>query len=267
MNKKYICAIFLCLAVLSIGPASAIYGAKVPSGGATSPAVGAPLSAFSPIGIGPQSAFRVAYWDIGTTAGLYDAADVAYLQFGGPAVGPGKIVKENDIRLTPWAGGPGYAAGSAVAAGDLDIGMHLMPFPPLPAGVTAGFFYLEVDGAPGYSLGDPVYVKTQSTTPMLNGLGTNDIRITGWGPFAAGSLVVITNPDAGKALTPFKAFGAPALGIGTTAPAVPIGQLAFYNANGNVNGAGLPIYDGGDLVYFDVAPLGVVSPNDIELFL
>ena len=180
-----------------------------------------------------------------------------------------KIVRENNIRLTGW--GP-YPVGSYVHQGDSDIGQHLMPAPPaIPALGACGFYYLNVVGGPGYDLGDPVYLKTQANIPPTT-LTTNDIRITGYDNYPAGSRVSLGDSDAGKQITPFK-IGFPGNGNGgpvvaTFAPT--IGQLAFFNANGNtifVPGLGpQPIYDNGDQVYLDVPPLGVVSPNDIRLF-
>jgi hypothetical protein len=275
MNKMFICVIFLCLAVLAIGPAGAVYGAKVvpPFGGALP--IGTPLVPFNPA-LG-QNAFRISYWDQNGPG--YDASDAVYLQFEGPALGALKTVKIGDIRLTGNDPYLIYAPGSIVAAADLDIGMHLQPLPALPAGVAAGFYFLDLDGVTGYGLNDPVYLKTQSAGV---GLGNNDIRITGFplpvpGPGTGpGTITTVLAADALIPLTPFKGWGAggiPALGLGftTAAPALPIAQLAFYNANGNVDGAGNPIYDVDpalpDLVYLDVAPLGVVSANDIELFI
>jgi len=253
VNYRISICILLCLAILASGQAAAQqYGTKVQAG---DPDVGLPLSLFA----APQAVSAVFYWDIGSTPGFYDDKDVAYLKFG---LGFPPQVQSNSIRLTGWGI---YPAGSYVKPGDTDIGQSLvMPPPLLPSLGQTGFRYMDATGGAGYDLGDPVYLKVGVGLFLVPTTGTNDIRITPNAGFPAGSKVSLNDPDAAKPLTPFMAV--PAIGLFATAPRTPIAQLAFFNANGNTNALGFPIYDEGDVVYFDVNPVGVVSPNDIRLY-
>jgi hypothetical protein len=279
-----ICA-FICLAIISGQAAAQLYGTKVKSG---DPDVGLPLSNFAPIPAPTpapmaQEDYWISYWDLNAN-GIYDDQDVPYLQFGTANVPPAqRIVRANSIRLTGWGVCP---AGSYVKASDPDIGQQLNTFPQipshaLPATAFVGFYYLDVAGSAGYDLDDPVYVKTQ--LPITATLGTNDIRITGFAGFPAGSRVSLADPDAGQTLTPFK-VDIPNIpppppsprqtgGPGPAGANTQIGSLMFYNANGNIiatvaNPAN-PIFDDGDMVYFHVGaggPGAAVGPNDIRLF-
>ena len=253
--------------------ASETYGTKVKAG---DPDVGLPLSPFSPsialsgipgLGVTPQNLVFLSYWDVGTTPGSFDNQDVVYLQFGSTPAGAGRIVRANNIRMTGWGN---YPAGSYVNQGDSDIGQQLLPNGPAPAvfPTPTSFAYMEVDGGLGYGLDDPVYIKLQGI-PVTT--GTNDVRLTPFAGYPAGSMVSNADSDAARPLLPF--YATPALPAATAggAPAAtstPLGILSFYNANGNI--FAIPpnqaIYDGGDAVYFDVTPINVVSPNDIRLF-
>jgi hypothetical protein len=271
--KISIC-ILLCLTIIASGQAAAqqTFGTKVNAG---DPDVGLPLSAFSPIGgTGGGTTFQnnayLSYWDIGSTPGLYDDQDVVYLQFGSAAGGANRIIRTNNIRMTGWGV---YPPGSYVAPADSDIGQQLPPWAPpaitsFPTAAFTGFRYMNLVGGAGYDIGDPIYLKAGSASGPFT--GTNDVRITPVPPYFAGSRVSLADPDAAK---PTTAFYGNALGLGlpnagpqiaATVP-TPIASLAFFNANGNTLGAH-PIYDDGDVVYFDVAPLGTVSPNDVRLY-
>ena len=273
MKPSIAICIFLSLALISgLAEAQQNFGTKVKSGDSD---VGLPLSPFAPIGGFAQNGYWVSYWDLNAN-GLYDDQDVAYLQFGSTNIPPAqRIVRANNIRLTGW--GP-YPAGSYVKGSDSDMGQQLNTVPPaafaLPSAAPAGFYYLDVAGSAGYDIGDPVYLKALSPSTTLT-LGTNDIRITGYDVFPAGSRVSITDPDAGKTLTQFTtpvgANGGPRL----TGPfPTPIATLMFYNANGDIaqsppNPVGSAIFDDGDLVYFHVGAGGAtpaVGPNDIRLY-
>jgi hypothetical protein len=238
------------------------YGSKVQAGDSD---VGLPLSQFS----GQQLVGCIFYWDIGATSGIYDDKDVAYLRFSAT---PPAQVQANNIRLTAW---DKYPAGSYVKPGDSDIGQALiMPqvgVPPL--NIWTSFYYLDVTGGRGYDLGDPVYLKIQGPWLFPPTLATNDIRITPIAGFQAGSRISIIDPDAGKILYPFDLW-APGIARSSGGPIPasvksPIAQFAFFNANGNTDLLGNPIYDEGDVVYFDVTPGfadPVASPNDVRLF-
>jgi len=291
INRSAMLVVGLILVLLVAGQAAAqIFGTKVNVG---DPDLGLPLSLFTatPFGMGgtgtapapggAQGCVWLSYWDIGSTPGIYDSEDVVYLQFGS-ATGAGvatKIVKANDIRMTAWGSHP---AGSKVKPEDSDIGQQVHPNPVFPgwaqfpsAGGT-GFYFMNVEDGPAYNLGDPVYLKAGGVTPGIT--DTNDIRITPISNFPAGSRMSLSDPDAARPLTPFfikPALPGPAAGPAATTGIAgsPIAQMAFFNANGNIHSPppGLPapvgaaIYDYPDWVYFDVVPLGVVSPNDVRL--
>lgn len=281
MNNKLSICILLCLAILASGLAEAqgTYGTKVQAG---DPDIGLPLSQFAPIPVTGtaqslwQNNFWISYWDLNAN-GLYDAQDVPYLQFGSTNFFPPaqRIVRANNIRLAGWGS---YPAGSYVKASDPDIGQQLNTVPPaayaLPSWPAVGFYYLNVAGTAGYDLEDPVYLKVQSAPSFPpQQLGTNDIRITGYANYPAGSRVSITDVDAGKDLArfvaplAFNAIGGPT----ATAPAGQIGTLMFFNANGNVINPPpfSAIFDDGDVAYFHVGAGGAgaaVGPNDIRLF-
>lgn len=275
MNYRISICILLCLAILASGQAAAqpTFGTKVQAG---DPDIGLPLSGFNPTisptptpGVTSQATAYLSFWDVGATPGLFDNQDVIYLQFGSITGTPSRIVRANNIRMTGWGN---YPAGSIVTPGDADIGQQLLPWIPatFPAIPGPSFAYMEVDGELGYGLGDPVYIDLNGAPPVTT--GTNDVRLTSFAGFPAGSRVSNADPDAVRPLLAF--YAAPLLPTPTAGPAptgavAPIGRLSFYNANGNIAPTGAPnngIYDDGDVAYFDVAPLGVVSVNDIRLF-
>ena len=278
MKPSIAICIFLCLALISgLAEAQQNFGTKVKSGDSD---VGLPLSQFAAIpvpgaaALGWQNNFWISYWDLNAN-GLYDDQDVPYLQFGSYLVPPAqRIVRANNIRLTGWGT---YPAGSYVKGSDSDMGQQLNTIPPLayalPSAGAVGFYYLDVAGSAGYDPDDPVYLKVLSAPPLT--LGTNDIRITAYASFPAGSRVSLADPDAGKALTLFKAAPGVAGGPTATGPnAAPIATLMFYNANGDIassppNPLGSAIFDDGDVVYFHVGAPGTppaVGPNDIRLY-
>jgi hypothetical protein len=271
MRLSVFVSTLICLMILISGQTAAQqFGTKVLAG---DPDVGLPLSAFSDIpaagGSGTATTqwnVYLSYWDIGSTPGLYDDKDAVYLQFGSANTGANRIIRANNIRLTGWNN---YPAGSYVKAIDSDIGQQLLPWnfvTAFPAGSSTGFGFMNLAGGAGYDLGDPIYLKAGSNTGANT--GTNDIRITPVAGFLSGSRMSLSDPDAARPLTPFYVGGLATPPAGPQSPATavsPVAQLAFFNANGNTQGA-WPIYDGGDVVYFDIAPLFVVSPNDVRLY-
>lgn len=279
MKYRISICILLCLAILACGQAAAqqTYGTKVQSGDSD---VGLPLSTFAPIPAGnpgatTQNLAYISYWDVGATPGIYDDQDVVYLQFGSAVGGANRIVRANNIRITGWGI---YPAGSYVNQGDSDMGQQIYPWTPpianptaFASGLNTGFYYMNVVAGAGYDIGDPIYLKTEANPFPPASTNTNDIRITANAGFPAGSRVSLSDPDAARPLSPFD--WAPALwtaagGPQNQIPAIgrPIARLSFYNANGNVQGLSFAIYDTGDVVYFDVNPIGTVSPNDVRLY-
>jgi hypothetical protein len=260
-----------------LAEAQGTYGTKVKAG---DPDVGLPLSAFGPVGgfisfppVTTQNFAFLSYWDVGATPGLFDNEDVIYLQFGSSISPPSRIVRANNIRMTGWGN---YAAGSYVKQGDSDIGQQLLPWiaaPPFPAVGSTGF-YFEDQLNNGYTLDDPIYLRA-GAPPGLQ-LGGNDIRITPVLSFPAGSRVSNSDPDAGSPMSRFYLGNPPAAGPLTFPPSGPAPTgvapiapetaiLSFFNANGNTLGPNA-VYDEGDAVYFDINPVGVVSPNDVRLY-
>jgi hypothetical protein len=147
------------LTILSVGQCVAEFGTKVQAG---DPDVGLPLSPFSAVGgtgggVTTQAFAFVSYWDIGSTPGIYDDKDPVYLQFGSAPGTAARIAREGNVRLTDC--GP-YSAGSKVKAGDSDIGQQLLPWAPavFASGIATGFYYMNVVGGGGYSLGDPIFI-------------------------------------------------------------------------------------------------------------
>jgi len=267
MNPKLTICLFICLTIIAAGQAAGqpTYGTKVQAGEAD---IGLPLSGFTLLFSTPNQVNSwISYWDINAN-GMFDEQDVPYLQLCSANVAGQRCVRANDIRLAGWGG---YAAGSYVKPIDLDIGKPLIVSPPALTSSTAApasvsYYYMDVTGSIGYDLGDPVYLKVLSPTNALAGVGTNDIRITANGAFPAGSKVSLNDPDAGKPLALFKLItGQPTGGPTVSSIQMPVAQFSFFNANGNTIGA-FPIYDDGDVVYFDVTPINIVSPNDIRLY-
>ncbi len=186
--------------------------------------------ALSPFYMGPEFAF----WD-GGIVGVFDREDVVYINIDPTS----DVVGENDIRLTPFGDLP---AGSQVAKADNDIGKPLTKF-----GTTttprAELRFLDTGGDRAYNLDDPIYLNV-----VPGEINSNDVRITNYKGFPAGSRVNDTDPDNGLKTS--------------TLP----GMLSFFNTNGNINNGGYAIYDRGDIVYMDTQfPFYVVTINDVRM--
>jgi hypothetical protein len=149
----------------------------------------------------------------------------------------------------------------------------------VPSGTAAGFYFMDMFGtSTGYDFNDTVYIKIAAPGPDT---AANDIRLSPvdtntvvsannvsviFKTLEAGSKIINSDPDIFKPITPmiitFPWPGCPAFG--------PMAYIRFYNANGNYNAAGLPIYDYEDNVYIDLPWTlgcgdGTVNVNDIRL--
>lgn len=231
-----VCVLGACLALM-LGLAGATpfeFGSKVVKGDADE---GKLLYNFSG-NLNPALGF----WDIGVNPGVYDVGDPVYLD-----IANNSRVDANDIRLTDSAAG---TAGSKVISTDNDINAPLLP-------LSFGVFYMELDGIPGYSAEDTVYLTNGPTTV------SNDVRLHKVDGLCAGSKVLDFHPDNNKPVLAMLLFNvSPRTG--------PIATVRFYNANGNYDAAGKPVYDFPDSVYLDVSlpsatPFGFVAVNDIRL--
>jgi hypothetical protein len=186
--------------------------------------------ALSPFYMGPEFAF----WD-GGIVGVFDRDDVVYINIDPTD----DVVSENDIRLTPFGDLP---AGSQVAKADNDIGKPLTKFGTATT-PRAELRFLDAGGDRAYNLEDPIYLNV-----VPGEINPNDVRITNYKGFSAGSRVKDDDPDNGLKTS--------------TLP----GMLSFFNTNGNINNGGYAIYDRGDIVYMDTQyPFYVVTINDVRL--
>ncbi len=201
-----------------------VYGSKV---------VGSDVDearALSPFYMGPEFAF----WDVGIR-GIFDPDDPVYVNI----VPSDDEVSENDVRLTSFGEFP---PGSLVSKADNDIGKTLTKFgtgtiPP------AEPRYLDVSGDKAYSLEDPIYLDVDPGK-----INANDLRITGYKGYPAGSRVADSDLDNDLPTS--------------TLPVM----LSFFNANGNINNGGFAIYDGRDRVYMDTQyPFYMITINDVRL--
>jgi hypothetical protein len=186
--------------------------------------------ALSPFYMGPEFAF----WD-GGIRGVFDPEDPVYINIDPTD----DEVSENDVRLAPFGELP---AGSQVAKADNDIGQPLTKF---GTGTTprAELRFMDVNGDRAYSLNDPIYLNV-----VPGKINSNDVRITSYQGYSAGSRVADSDLDNGLSTS--------------TLP----GMLSFFNTNGNINNGGYAIYDRGDIVYMDTQyPFYVVTINDVRM--
>jgi len=240
-----VCIMAGLLFVLSLNGAVGQFGSKVMAGDAD---IGRFLEDF-PQPLNPT----LGYWDTGANPGIYDDGDTIYLDMLG-----NNIIDSNDIRLTDYAG---YRAGTKVTSMDNDINKPLSPLP----GQAAGIYYADLYGSQGYDFRDPVYVLAMTPAAIGARTATKDVRLGPVLGLSPGTKVLDYHPDrdgpAIPMIVPISAGG-------------PVATLRFYNANGNVNGIGDPIYDYSDDVYIDISlpsvamggyPFGFVVPNNIRL--
>jgi hypothetical protein len=190
----------------------------------------------------------VGFWDTNINPGVYDQSDVVYLHMN-PA---DSIVDANDIRLSSYNALP---AGSKVTSEDNDINKLLTPLP------GSKIVFLQMNGDPRYSLDDAVYLHINGLT---NSTQPNDIRLTKVAGMAAGTKVINLHPDNNMPINPLLDFPVP--------PGGPIATIRFFNANGNYNATGVPVFDYPDVLYLDVSipgtvAYGSVSVNDVRLSL
>jgi hypothetical protein len=189
----------------------------------------------------------VGFWDTNSN-GVYDQGDVVYLHMN--RTGPD--VEAYDVRLSLYNTLP---AGSKVTSADNDINKHLTPLP------VAKIVFLQMNGDPRYNLRDAVYLHINGTT---NSIQPNDIRLTRVLGIAAGTKVINLFPDRNMPITPLMNFPVP--------PGGPIATIRFFNANGNYNATGVPVFDYPDVLYLDISipgtiAYGSVSVNDVRLSL
>ena len=192
------------------------------------------------------------YWDTGPNPGIYDDGDVVYLDFLGNLV-----VDANDLRLSDYY--PSLA-GTKVKSTDNDINKLMSALP----GAAAGIYYADLYGSQGYDIADPVYVLLTSSVAMGARTATNDVRLGSYLGLSSGAKL-LNSYDNDAPVAPM---------IVPVSGGAPVATLRFYNANGNVDLMGQPIYDFTDDVYIDISlpsvamggfPFGFVVPNDVRL--
>jgi len=216
----------------------------------------------------PPPDFSGGYWETGVVLG-YDDTDVVYLHQGPLGVGLAGVLA-NDVRLTPF----GYLpAGSKVTPQDNDIGMPLVPIPPVfPPGTPPSIGYSNLYGSPDNDLDDPVYLHQGWVgIPPIVPVITNDVRLTAIGGIQPGTKVGNLDPDmsyvfaagtAGSSQPITQFIGA----AGFILPISPAAAIRYVDINGNSQ------YDYPDDVYLMTGlpltgPLGrqSVSVNDVRL--
>lgn len=128
--------------------------------------------------------------------------------------------------------------GSKVQLNDVDESRALNPFYVAP---TLAFVDAGVVGV--FDPGDPVYIHID---PNSNSVSENDLRITPFGDFPAGSQVELSHPDYGNKLSRFGVSPYPSV------------ELRYFDAKGD------KAYSIDDPIYLDVNP-GKVNSGDIRI--
>jgi hypothetical protein len=189
----------------------------------------------------------VMYWDTGTN-GIYDQNDAVYLHMT-----TGTEIRSNDIRLTDVKDNKGtvlYEAGTKVGSGQVDLGQKLEPFSPDPIIAFSNLY-----PGPEYNFLDPIYIHVIPEGDDEAEAETNDVRLNAIDGLGAGSKVFDFHGDHNKKLTPMT-----------------FASIKFFNADGDVDVSGKPIYGDLDPVYIDISlpltfpsQIGFVSVNDLRL--
>lgn len=136
------------------------------------------------------------------------------------------------------AGDPSY--GSKVLPYDADESRALSAFSSAPV-----FAYSDANIRGVFDISDPVYIDVDPSDDAVN---ENDVRLTPFGTYPAGSQVRLGDQDYGYKLTPF--------GIG----GMPGAQLVYFDVDGD--GA----YSIVDPVYLDVGPeYGRIDAGDVRI--
>jgi hypothetical protein len=181
------------------------------------------------------------YWDLGPVG--YDQGDIVYMLMRSTTCGSGcNLVSPNDIRITPFGA---LAAGTKVTANDNDINKPLSQ-------ENFNVMFTNLYGGPGYDFDDPVYLHVGPATPGTPTV-TNDVRLNNIvNGFSAGTKVLDYDGDHNKPLV-----------------SLPPYAIRYFNANGNYDNSGKPLYDFADSVYLDFsmgsANPGFVVVNDVRL--
>lgn len=153
--------------------------------------------------------------------------------------------------------------GTKVQAGDPDVGLPLSNFAAIPgpnpaatAQNTAYLSYWDIGSTPGlYDDQDVVYLQFGSGAGAARIVRANNIRMTGWGNYLAGSYVKPGDSDIGQQLLPW------------VPPGVNPTNFASFILTGfyYMNVAGGVGYDISDPVYIKAAALPITNTNDIRV--
>jgi hypothetical protein len=131
-----------------------------------------------------------------------------------------------------------FGYGSKVLPHEMDEGRALSPFY-----VGPEFAFVDLNNNGIIEPDEPVYIHVD---PSVSQVSENDVRITPFGDFSAGSKVNAVDPDHGKALRKF--------GSGR----FPAAEIRYFDVDGDKG------YSIQDPVYLDLNP-GIVSAGDVRI--
>ncbi|MDM7934143.1 MAG: hypothetical protein QUS08_01970 [Methanothrix sp.] len=144
--------------------------------------------------------------------------------------------------------------GSKVQTGDPDVGLPLSAFAfvggPSPQ-AASWLAYWDIGTTPNfYDDQDVAYLQFGTVFPRI--VKANNIRLTGWGPYPAGSYVADGDSDIGQAVIP------------APFPALPAGAFTGFRY---MDVSGGPGYDLGDPVYLktQLPAAPTTGTNDIRI--